>query len=74
MTKSLEHKDRAFDERIVPGEEGVVPDQVALERREMDAKTEKRKNNIAQPLTLEERECFQQEPVLDDWVRAGGYA
>src|SRR6476659_4583763 len=74
MTKSLEHQDGTFDERILPGEKRVVPDQVSLERREMDAETEKAKNNIAHPLTLEERECCHQNPVFDDWFRSGGYA
>jgi hypothetical protein len=74
MAKSLEDKDGTFNERIVPGEKRVIPDQVPLERWEMDAETEKAKNNIAHPRTLEERECFQQKPVLDDWFRTGGYA
>jgi len=45
-----------------------------LERRKTDAETEKRKSNVAQPLTLEERECFQQKPASNDWSVAGGRA
>jgi hypothetical protein len=38
----------------------------------MGAETQKPENNVAQPGALEERECFQEKPVFDDWVSGGG--
>jgi myo-inositol-1-phosphate synthase len=50
MPEDLENKDRAPDQGIVVHEGDVVPDHLALQRRNSDNKTDDAKEQAAQPI------------------------
>ena len=50
MPERLKDEDRTFNERIIPRKVVVVPDELSLERGEVDNKPDRREKEIARPL------------------------
>ena len=58
MPEALQNEERAFDERIVVRQVLVVPNELALEGREVDGESEQRKHGAARPSALTQRRDF----------------
>src|SRR5438270_3199460 len=54
MPKRFEDEDGTADERIVPGEKGVVPDQLARERREVNSQKKQSQGSVAKPRSVQD--------------------
>ena len=71
MPKRFEDEDGAADERIVPGEKGVIPDQLARERREVNRQTKQSQGSVTDPRTLQDGQRLSRTRFLRRYVRDG---
>src|SRR6267142_6678720 len=58
MSEALQNEERTFDERIVVRQVLVVPNELALEGREVDGESKQHEHRAARPSALTERRDF----------------
>ena len=64
MSEALQNEKGAFDERIVARQVQVVPNELALERREVNGESEQGEESAAHPGYLPKRAEFMAQPPV----------
>ena len=64
MPKILQNQKRAFDEGVVVRQILIVPNELTLQRREVDRESQERENDAANPGALQERAYLAEARVI----------